>query len=176
MLVMGGGSGAVKADGTFELRGLSGTRLIRANGLPPGWMLKSVAVNGADVTDTGVEFKPGEAVSGLDVVVTSKVTEVSGTVKGSNGQPVKDYTLVVFSDEPQRWAMPFSRYVTGVRPNQEGRFQVKNLPAGGYYAIATEYIAQGEWGDPDVLERLKARATTFSLDDGESRTLDLTLR
>ena len=97
---MGGGSGTVKADGTFELRGLTGTRLIRAVALPPGWMLKSVTVNGADVTDTGVEFKPGEAVTGLEVVLTSKVTEVSGTVKGSNGQPVKDYTLVVFSDEP----------------------------------------------------------------------------
>ncbi len=69
MLGMGGGSGTVKADGTFELKGLTGTRLIRAVGLPPGWMLKSVHVNGADVTDTGVEFKPGEAVTGLEVVV-----------------------------------------------------------------------------------------------------------
>ena len=166
----------MKADGTFELKGLTGTRLIRATALPSGWMLKSVTVNGADVTDTGVELKPGEAVSGVEVVVTSKVTDVSGTVKGSNGQPVKDYTVVVFSDEPQRWAMPLSRYVAGARPNQEGRFQFKSLPAGGYYAIAIEYIAQGEWGDPEVLERLKARATKFSLDEGESKTLDLTLR
>jgi hypothetical protein len=173
---MGGGSGTVKEDGTFELRGLTGTRLIRANALPPGWMLKSVLVNGADVTDTGAEFKAGEAVSQLEVVLTSKVTDVSGTVKGSNGQPVKDYTLVVFSDEPQRWAMPLTRYVAGARPNLEGRFQFKDLPAGGYYAIAIEYIAQGEWADPEVLERLKAKATKFSLDEAESRTLELTLR
>jgi carboxypeptidase family protein len=176
VFAMGGGSGAVKADGTFELRGLTGTRVIRAGGLPSGWMLKSVNVNGTDVTDAGLEFKPGEAVAGVEVVLTSKVTEVSGTVKGSNGQPVKDYTLVVFSDEPQRWAVPFSRYVASARPNQEGRFEFKSLPAGGYYAIATEYIAQGEWGDPDVLERLKAKATKFSLNEGESRTLELTLR
>jgi hypothetical protein len=101
---------------------------------------------------------------------------VSGTVKGSNGQSVKDYTLVVFSDEPQRWTVPLSRYVAGARPNLEGRFEFKNLPAGGYYAIATEYIAQGEWGDPDVLEGLKAKATRFSLDEGESKTLELPLR
>jgi len=176
VFAMGGGSGSVKADGTFELRGLTGTRVIRAGGLPSGWMLKSVNVNGADVTDGGLEFKPGEAVAGVDVVLTSKVTEVSGTVKGSNGQPVKDYTLVIFSDEPQRWEMPFSRHVAGARPNQEGRFQFKSLPPGGYYAIATEYVAQGEWGDPDVLERLKAKATKFSLDEGESKTLELTLR
>ena len=176
MLGMGGGAGTVKGDGTFELRGLTGTRLIRAVGLPPGWMLKSVLVNGADVTDSGVEFKPGETVAGLEVVLTSKVTDVSGTVKGSNGQPVTDYTLVVFSDQPERWAVPFSRHVASARPNLEGRFELKSLPAGGYYAIAADYIAQGEWGDPEVLERLKAKATKFSLDEGESKTLELTLR
>ena len=176
MLVMGGGSASVKADGTFELRGLSGARIIRPAGLPPGWMLKGVRVNGAEVTDTGVDFKTGEAVTGVEVVVTSKVTEVSGTVNATNGDPVKDYTVVVFSDEPQRWTVPNSRYVHGARPDHEGRFQVKNVPPGGYYAIATEYIAQGEWGDPDVLERLKAKATKFSLDEGEMKKLELKMQ
>jgi protocatechuate 3,4-dioxygenase beta subunit len=174
--MMGGGSGGVKADGTFELRGLSGARIIRPAGLPAGWMLKEVRVNGAEVTDTGVEFKPGEALTGVEVVVTSKVTEVSGAVKAANGEPVKDYTVVVFADEPQRWTVPNSRYVYGARPDQEGRFQVKNVPPGGYYAIATEYIAQGEWGDPDVLERLKAKATKFSLGEGEAKRLELRIQ
>jgi protocatechuate 3,4-dioxygenase beta subunit len=172
----GGGGGNVKADGTFELRGLSGMRVIRPAGLPPGWMLKEVRVNGADVTDTGVEFKAGEAVTGVDIVLTSKLTELTGSVTATTSQPVKDYTLVVFSDDPQQWAHPNSRYVAGVRPDQDGRFQVKNLPAGGYYAIALEYLAQGEWNDPEVLERLKGNATSFRLGDGEKKSLDLKLR
>jgi hypothetical protein len=176
VLGIGAGAGTVTADSTFTLRGLTGTRLIRVMPVPAGWMLKSVAVNGADVTDTGIEFKSGEALAGLEVVLTSKVTDVSGTVKGSSGQPVKDYTVVVFSDDPERWVVPFSRHVASARPNQAGRFELKSLPPGGYYAIANEYIAQGEWGDPEVLERLKVKATKFKLDEGESRTLDLTLR
>jgi hypothetical protein len=83
---------------------------------------------------------------------------------------------VIFADEPQKWSLPNSRYVAGTRPDQEGRFQIKNLPAGGYYAIAVDYLAQGEWGDPDVLERLKSKATSFSIDEGETKTLALTLR
>src|SRR5262245_8612819 len=169
------GLGSVKADGTFELKGLSGTRVVRATGLPAGWMLKSVRVNGNDITDSGMDFKSGEAVTGVDVVLTSKLTEVNGTVKAGSAQ-AKDYTLVVFSDEPQKWSVPNSRYVAGTRPDQEGRFQVKNLPAGGYYAIAVDYLAQGEWNDPDVLERLKPKATSFSIDEGETKTLSLTLR
>jgi protocatechuate 3,4-dioxygenase beta subunit len=177
MMMMGpGGSVNVKADGTFELRGLSGTRSVRAANLPPGWMLKSVRVNGDDVTDTGIEFKPGEAVTGLEVVVTSKVTEVAGTVKAANGDAAKDYTVVVFPDDPQRWTLPSNRYIFGARPDQDGRFQIKSVPAGSYLAIATEYIAQGEWNDPEVLERLKAKATRFSLGEGEMKRLDLKLQ
>lgn len=170
-----GGPGSVKADGTFELRGLAGTRIVRVANLPPGWMLKAVRVNGQDVTDSGIDFKSGEAVTGVEVTLTSKLTEVNGTVKDGS-QPLKDYTLVVFPDDPQKWSLPNSRYVTGTRPDQEGRFQVKNLPAGSYYAIAVEYLAQGEWNDPDVLERLKSKATSFSLDEGETKTLSLSLQ
>jgi protocatechuate 3,4-dioxygenase beta subunit len=177
MMGMGrGGSGTVKADGAFELRGLSGTRILRAVNLPPGWTLKSVRVNGADVTDNGIEFKPGEALTGVDVVLTSKLTEVKGTVKGAGSLPAKDYTLVLFSDEPQRWSAPNSRYIASARPDQDGRFQIKNLPPGGYYAVAVDYLAQGEWNDPDVLDRLKAKATKFSLDEGETKTLDLKMQ
>jgi protocatechuate 3,4-dioxygenase beta subunit len=175
MMGMGGG-GTVKADATFEMRGLSGARIIRPANLPPGWMLKEVRVNGADVTDTGVEFKSGEAVSGVEIVLTSKLTEVKGTVTASGSELVKDYTLVVFSDDPQHWTLPNSRYISGTRPDQEGRFLVKNLPAGGYYAIAVEYLAQGEWNDPEVLERLKTNATKFSLGEGETKALELKLR
>lgn len=172
----GGGSGTVKADGAFELRGLSGTRILRAVNLPPGWILKSVRVNGADVTDNGIEFKAGEALTGVDVVLTSKLTEVKGTVKSAGSAPAKDYTLVVFSDEPQRWSAPNSRYIASTRPDQDGRFQIKNLPPGGYYAVAVDYLAQGEWNDPDVLDRLKTKATKFALDEGETKTLELRMQ
>ena len=175
-MMFGGGGGTVKADGSFELKGSSGTRLLRTFNLPAGWMLKEVRVNGVDVTDTGVEFKAGEALTDAEIVLTAKFTEVKGTVTAAGSQLAKDYTLAVFSDDPQRWTLPGSRYITGTRPDQEGRFQVKGLPAGGYYAVAVEYLAQGEWNDPEVLERLKANATKFSLAEGETKILELRLR
>ena len=94
-------------------------------------------------------------------------------MRDSSGNTVKDYTVVVFSDDPQKWTAPQGRYISGVRPDTEGRFQIKNLPAGGYYAIAVEYIAQGEWGDPELLDKLKAKATRISLDEGEKKTIEL---
>jgi hypothetical protein len=168
-------SGMIGPDGSFALRGLSGTRLIRVEGLPKGWMLKSVRANGVDVTDTGIDFKPGETLTSIDVVLTSKVAGISGSVTGPTGAPVRDYTLVVFSDDPQRWTLPNSRYVLRAQPDQDGRFAITNLPEGGYYAAATDEILEEEWSDPDLLDRLKATATKFTLSEGATRALDLKL-
>jgi 5-hydroxyisourate hydrolase-like protein (transthyretin family) len=168
--------GSVATDGSFDLRGLAGTRLLRVMGLPQGWVLKSVSIEGQDVTDTGFDFRPGGAVTGIDVVVTATTTELNGTVITANGAVVKDFTAVLFADDPARWTLPSTRYVTGTRPDQEGRVKVRNLPPGDYYAIAVEYLAQGEWGDPEVLERLKGKATRITLNAGESKNIQLKIQ
>jgi protocatechuate 3,4-dioxygenase beta subunit len=170
---LGPTSGAVKADGAFEVKGVTGQRLFRVQNAPPGWTLKAVRLNDVDVTDTGVDFKAGESISGLEVVLTSRTTSITGGVTGSDGAPLKDYTVVIFSDDPAQWRLPMTRWVTGTRPDQEGRFKVQNLPPGTYYAVAVDYLPQGEWGDPELLERLHTKGKRFTLDEGSSQTLDL---
>jgi hypothetical protein len=125
------------------------------------------------VTDTGIDFKPGDPVSGLEIVMTSRLTEVTGSVKASDGSLLTDYTVVIFADDPPKWTMAATRYVTGARPDQAGRYRARNLPPGNYYAIALDYVEQGAWGDPELLERIKTRAKRFTLGDGETETLDL---
>jgi protocatechuate 3,4-dioxygenase beta subunit len=172
--VMAGVGGAqAKADGTFELKGLAGHRVIRVGNMPSGWMLKAVRYNGTDITDSGAEFKGTEAAGTIEIVASAKTTEISGGVTTSAGAPLKDYTVVVFSDDPQQWLLPMSRWVSGARPDQEGRFRLRNMPPGSYYAIALDYVEAGAWGDPDLLDRLKTGATRFTLSDGETERLDL---
>jgi hypothetical protein len=172
---VGGAGGAVKDDGTFELKGLHGARLIRVGNAPPGWRLKSVKLNGTDITDSGAEFKAGETTSGLEIELTNRATSVAGAVTANDGTVLKDYTVVIFSESPEHWRMPMTRWVTGTRPDQEGRFKVQHLPAGSYLAIAVDYLPQGEWGDPELLDRLKSKAKRFTLDEGAAHTLDLKL-
>ncbi len=172
---LGGGAATAKEDGSFELKGLSGLRLIRLGNAPPGWTLKSVKLNGTDITDVGTEFKPGETTSGLEVELTNKSTSVNGSATASDGSLLKDYTVVIFSETPEHWRLPMTRWVTGTRPDQDGRFKVQNLPAGNYLAIAVDYLPQGEWGDPELLDRLKSKAKRFTLGDGATETLDLKL-
>ncbi|MCA1584526.1 MAG: carboxypeptidase-like regulatory domain-containing protein [Acidobacteria bacterium] len=60
----GSNNARVNADWTFELAGLYDMRLIRA-GVPQGWALDAVTLNGQDITDVPLEFSPGQKVTGL---------------------------------------------------------------------------------------------------------------
>jgi hypothetical protein len=167
------GGAQVKENGSFEVSGLTGTRLFRVAALPKGWFLKSVRVEGRDVTDTGVEFKPGADDTAIEIELTTKSTSLSGSVTDDKGTAAKDYTVVVFADDEQKWIMPLNRWTTSARPDQDGRFKVSSLPPGGYYAIAVEYVPAGEWNDPDWLDRARTKATHFTLDEGGSKSLEL---
>ena len=171
-LLAGIGTGKVSEDYTFELKTRPGVALIRPNNLPTGWGLKAVRQHGSDVTDSGIEFRPNEDVSGIEVELTNKTTEVSGLVTNNRSEPVKDYTVVVFARDRERWGY-MSRFFQSSRPDQDGRYKVKALPAGDYYAVALDFVEPGEASDPEFLDRVKARAVAFSLLDGDTKTLDL---
>ena len=93
----------------------------------------------------------------------------------ARGQSLKDYTVVVFAQDQQKWALPMNRWTASARPDQDGQFKFTNLPAGTYYAIAVEYVAQGEWSDPEWLARASKKATRFILDEGTTKMLELKL-
>jgi hypothetical protein len=171
--MMGGpGSPHVNEDFTFEIKARGGKSLIRMMSSTPGWALKAVRVNGIDVTDDGFDIRPNEDVSGIEIEMTNRQSDVSGLVTNARGETVKDYSVVVFAQDRERWR-PGSRYLRSSRPDQDGRFRLTGLPPGQYYAVALTYIEPGDAGDPEFLERMVQKAVRFSLNDGEVKTMDL---
>jgi protocatechuate 3,4-dioxygenase beta subunit len=166
-------SGAsVQPDGTFEVGGLIGSRLVRVGSLPAGAALKSVRANGMDVTDDGLEIGQAD-VSDVEILVTTTPTKVTGTVTDSAGNPERDYVVVVFADDKRRWTAPLNRFVVSARPNADGVFTLTALPPANYLAIALTSAEAGEWAEPENLDRLRAKATAFTLADRESKSLVL---
>jgi hypothetical protein len=163
---------------TFETKALPGLmRLTLGGGFnqsPAGWTIRSIRLNGADVTDTGLEIKPNEDVSGIELELTNKLTTISGLVKNSRGEVSKDYTTIVFAQDKAKWTAG-SRYQSAGRPDQDGRFKISGLPEGEYYIIAVDRLEPGQSSDPDFLESVRVRATSLSLREGETRTVDLKL-
>src|SRR6185503_11085722 len=136
----------VSSTGTFELNGLIGAQVLRVDRLPEGWNVKSIRANGRDVTDAAIEFRGSEQAS-VQVVLTNKISELSGAVK-ANGQAVTSASVVLFPEDPAQWAFP-SRRVTMVRVDQTGVFRARSLrPGERYLALAVDYLEQGEYQDP----------------------------
>jgi len=61
-----------------------------------------------------------------------------------------------------RW-LEDSRYVRSARPDQQGTFQIKGLPAGEYLAVALEYVEDGAWNGQRV-KLLDSGSQTIALE------------
>jgi hypothetical protein len=164
--------GRVSDDFTFEVNGVFDPRVFRVNA-PQGWILKSVVLNGQDVTDVPLDLPPGQTVSGMQIVLTERATHVSGRVIDARGRPVTDATVVIFPADETLWMFQ-SRFIRAARPDQEGRYEIPGLPpSDGYLAIAVQGLEDGQAGDPEFLASIREQAARFSLGEGETRALDL---
>jgi protocatechuate 3,4-dioxygenase beta subunit len=170
---IGSDSGVVKDDGSFELKGVRGQVLFRV-GTGPAWALKSVSREGTDITDAATDLTGPDGVSGVTIVLTDKLTDVSGQVTDGRGQPLKDFLVVVQPGEPKSSAA-LTRYLRTARPEQDGRFRLRGLPPGDYFATAVESLEQGRQFVPDVQARLRDTARRFTVREGETVVLDLRL-
>jgi len=172
MFMFGLSPGRVADDLTFEIKAAPGRARISLFGQLPGWTIRSVRYRGVDVTDSGIEFRPSEDVVDVEVELTNQVTSVSGLVANSRGEALKDYSIVVFPTDRDKWT-PNSRYLRTARPDQDGRYKVTGLPPGEYRVIALDYVDPNEWNTPEFLEGVRTRATMFSVNEGESKSVDL---
>jgi protocatechuate 3,4-dioxygenase beta subunit len=167
----GGRGGIPDERGHFTIADLMpGRYLLRATG-PRGWTMKSVYLDGREVSDEAIEVK-GDAVSGVNVVFTDRVTTIAGAVRDSRGTAAENVTVIVFADDERLW-YPQSRHIQAARTDTNGAYRVTGLPPGRYHIIAVEDVEQGEWFDPAFLEQVRSGATRLALAEGEQKTQDL---
>ena len=81
-------------DWSFEYDGLFGALLVRPGGRPE-WLLRSVRVNGVDVTDTPLSFgRRADSLTDVEVILTSQGAEITGSAIDPRGQTGLTYTVV----------------------------------------------------------------------------------
>jgi hypothetical protein len=160
------------ADGRFELRGLVGPVLFRPAIPAREWALKSVTVNGQDITDVPCDFRGGEHLTGLTITLTDRLTSVAGTVRDDRGAAVKEFAVVMLPQDLPAGALP-GRFVRVVRPDREGRFTAANVPPGAYVVAAFPAIGQTQEWDPRFQDVVRKVGSRLSLSHGEAATIDL---
>ena len=173
--LLGRGSLArMTSDGSFQLTDLLGVRELRVRSAPPGWLAKAILYDGRDLLDSGIEFKGGESLAGVQVILTDRHAELSGTVIAGERAPVAQYSVIVFPEDERLLHDP-RRLARLARPNQEGRFRVDDLLPGSYLVAATADVDVSQWLNADYLARFRPVATRISLTELEKKNIILPL-
>ena len=162
----------------FQVFGLNGAAYLVVGGLPEGWAMKAMMVDGTDMTDQPVDLRNGRHVN-VRFVLTDRVTTVNGTVaidpSRDAQQERRNQNVVIFPEDAKKWTYP-SRYVRALRTDDQGAFRISALPPDErYLAVAVDFLEDGESADPDFLESMRTRATSFSLGDAERKNIALRL-
>jgi hypothetical protein len=163
----------VGPDGRFTLRVLPGPWRIVA--WSPGWMPKRLTFRGRVAEDAfaPIEIDPAPDAR-IELVLTSKVPVVTGTVTDAEGKPQMDYHVVIFPAE--RTTPSRARTESHVeRPDKWGRFRVDALPPGEYLIAALADYDPAEGLDEELLDTLRPAATPIRLAEGQIETVALKL-
>ena len=67
------------------------------------------------------------------------------------------------------------RYIRTVRPDTNGRFELRALRPGRYVATAIDSLEQGRQASPEFRRQLRRGAREFTIKEGETLSLDLKL-
>lgn len=167
--------GKVTKEGTFQLANVSAeTFSVRPFGAPPEFYVKSVRLGDIDVLENGFAVT-GTPLSGLDVVLSPKGAEVTGTVVNKDGKILPGAVLVLqpTSAKAHR-VVELQRTMTA---DQNGSFRMRGLTPGEYKLYAFEGVEGSEAGDVEMLKEHEAKAVNLSLKEGarEAKELKATL-
>jgi hypothetical protein len=150
--------------------------VLRVDGLPKGWTVKSAMVGGVDMLDRPVALE-GRDIDGLVLTLTEHPSSLSGTVRGAQGQADETAAVVLFpADTAWTNLGPSPRRVRLARPNRAGAFQIGGVPPGDYYVVAIEEVAAGAWQAPEVLQRLSQIATRVTVGDRQTASVSLSVQ
>jgi large repetitive protein len=160
----------IDRDGKLTLAGFAPAKYsMRVYNLPAGMYLKSIRLDGRDVTYETLDLTSGAA-GRLEVVISAQAPDVSGTVRNKDGQPVPDALVTL---RMKNSSAGFSRSVTA---DESGAFRMAGLAPGEYSVIGWEQIPpDGIVQAPEFVARFSGDAAAVKLEEGSHASVDVTV-
>jgi len=168
------GTGVLRADHTFEVKGVRGPRIVGLAGLPPGWVVESVRYRGTNITDVPTEFAMGTAPKDLEIVATSRAAQLAARTVDEKGEFVENAVAFLLPTDPSKWhagpiPLPLVRETDGTaRPRavRPGEYFVAALRGDEYTRLSRSL---------DLMKALAAMAARVTLAEGDVRALQVTV-
>jgi hypothetical protein len=126
------------------------------------------------VLDAPLEIKEAD-VGGILVTCTDKVGQLTGTVKSAGETDLSEVSVLLFPFGYRAWIENgmSPRRTRTVRASRAGAYNIGNVPAGEYFAVALDRASEGDMQDPAYIEALSRIATHVTV-GVDAATLDLT--
>lgn len=162
------------ADGSFNFFDVPGGRTILIPYQPPpGWYLRSLAVNGQDAIDAPIDVT--DDMSGIVATFTDRPASLKGVVRLGSAVSDAEAVVLIFPSNQQRWVASGRsplRFRT-VRPDAAGVFSVTGMVPGDYFVAAVSEASLTNWQSPKVLETISRQASRITLTEGATIVQDL---
>ncbi len=157
------------ADGSFAVADLS-PELYAVNLAAErlGLYVKSVAVNGQDIRQRGLDLRAGGTLE-VDLLLSPKVASVNGGVKMEEGAEAGSVLVVKEPYDPRQPGVKILRASVG----SDGTFSVANLEPGNYRVLAVEEVDTKTMYDPEWLAAHQAETVTVEVGEGATKAVSL---
>jgi hypothetical protein len=154
---------AMIKNGSFQLANVAaGEYRVQLFGVPA--FVKSATMGGQSISAERFTVSPG-ATGPLEIVVSFRTAELSGTVEGPMG------SVVLVIPEGDGRFNPQAHQVGVTSP--QGTFQIVGLRPGRYRVAAIAGIEPSQHGTPEVIGNLDAISQAITLEEGGKHTMQL---
>jgi hypothetical protein len=180
--------GGVDPDGRFQTIGLPpGPYILSVR--PPfsaagtttellSWYVRSVRVGGRETIGEAIDLGATD-LEGVELILTKRPMELSGTVRTADGRPAAWARVLLFSRDPAQWShylvFPAPRRIRQIVTDRFGGFRGAGVPPGEYQMVAVAAVPEF-WTAPEYLQTLVGAAVPVSLQPGDTRVVELTLK
>ena len=126
----------VRTDVPFAFSNLiPGKYFVRVDGIPSGWSLDSMEIDGADTLDNPIELKEADAI--VNIAIADHGTKIIGTVRDRRMQAAQGAAVIIVPGGVARENWSPNR-VRETRTSTSGVFSVEGLPAGEYLIMVID--------------------------------------
>ena len=149
---------------------LPGEYRVQVAGLQADFYVKDVRFDGQDVLNKPLHLSPA-AQGRLDVVVSTRVSRIGGTITDETLHPAPGVQAVLVPDQYRDRPDLFRNVTT----DSNGRFVMEGVAPGDYKVFAWEAMEQFAYYDPGFLRRYEQRGQPVKASESSSQTVQVRL-
>jgi len=159
----------IKDDGQFRIDGIvPGDYRLVVVGLPEGFYLKEARSGETDLLNNSLRVT-GSSPAALDLVISSKVGRVDGTVADARGQAGPGAHVVLIPDSNRNRTELFRPVLS----DATGHFAIPAVTPGDYRLVAWEFLEPFAFFDSRLILQAEEAGTKIHIAESSRQTINL---